>query len=161
MEIVVRATVIYLFLWSLTRGMGKRELSQMTAFELLLLVVVGDLVQQGVTQEDMSITGAVLAVGTMAFWSIVFAYLSYRFRSTRTVLEGMPVVIIRDGELREDYLAAERMTKNEVLEAARAQGIHDLAQVRVGVLEPDGRLSLLLVDGPGDQQAGQSVRSIT
>lgn len=57
MEIIVRATVLYFFLWMLTRGLGKRELAEITAFELLLLVVAGDLIQQSVTQEDMSVTG--------------------------------------------------------------------------------------------------------
>jgi uncharacterized membrane protein YcaP (DUF421 family) len=154
MEILFRATVIYFFLWSLTRGMGKRELSQMTAFELLVLVTVGDLVQQGVTQEDMSLTGAFIAVGTFAFWSLVFAYVTFKFPRTQSVLEGVPVIIIRDGEVLDKFLAAERLTLDEVKEAARNQGIHDLSAVRQGVLEPDGKVSFLLADGPGDQQSG-------
>ncbi len=80
MEIIIRATVIYFFLWAVARGVGKRELSEMTAFELILLVTMGDLIQQGATQEDMSLTGAGLAVGTLAMWILVFAYLSWRFR---------------------------------------------------------------------------------
>ena len=154
MELIVRATVIFFFLWVLTRGMGKRELSEMTAFELLLLVTVGDLVQQGVTQEDMSITGAMLAVGTVALWSLVFGYLAFRFPRTRPVLEGMPGVIVRDGEVLPDFLAAERLTTDEVKEAARSQGIDDLGKVRLGILEPDGQISFLLADGPASQQVG-------
>lgn len=69
METVVRATVIYFFLFAITRASGKRELSEMTAFELILLITIGDLVQQGVTQEDASLTGAVLAVGTIFLWT--------------------------------------------------------------------------------------------
>jgi uncharacterized membrane protein YcaP (DUF421 family) len=161
MEIVFRATFIFFFLWALTRGMGKRELSQLTAFELLVLVTVGDLVQQGVTQEDMSLTGAVLAVGTVAFWSLTFGYLAFKFKRVRPVLEGMPVVIIRNGELRDDYLAAERLTREEVEESARHQGIDDLAKVRLCVLEPDGRLSFIQHDGPDDQQADSDAKSLT
>ncbi|HKY75629.1 MAG TPA: DUF421 domain-containing protein, partial [Acidimicrobiia bacterium] len=97
MDIVVRATVIYLFLWMLTRALGKRELSEMTAFELLLLVVVGDLIQQGVTQEDFSVTGAMLAVGTIAAWISIFSYLGWRFRPARNLIEGVPVIVVRDG----------------------------------------------------------------
>ena len=156
MEILVRATVIFFFLWSLTRAMGKRELSQMTAFELLVLVTVGDLVQQGVTQEDMSLTGAVIAVGTFAFWSLVFAYLAFKFPRTRSVLEGVPVVIIKDGEVLREFLVAERMSLDEVKEAARNQGIEDLAKVKLGVLEPDGKLSFLKDERQSDQQSGQS-----
>jgi uncharacterized membrane protein YcaP (DUF421 family) len=156
MEIIGRATGIFFFLLLLTRGMGKRELSQMTAFELLLLVTVGDLIQQGVTQEDTSVVGAMLAVGTIAFWALLLAYVGFRVRATRPLLEGLPVVIIRDGQVKEEYLAAERMTFDEVKEEARNQGIDDLAKVKVGVLEPDGKLSFLTADGPGDQQQGST-----
>ena len=155
MEIIIRTTVIFFFMWLLTRGMGKRELSQMTAFELLLLVTLGDLVQQGVTQEDMSVIGAMMAVGTIAFWALVFAFLTFRFKRARPVLEGLPVVIIKDGETLEPFLHAERMTLDELKEEARNQGIDDLAKVKVGVLEPDGKVSFLLEDdAPGDQQQG-------
>jgi uncharacterized membrane protein YcaP (DUF421 family) len=156
MELVLRASAIFFFLWLLTRGMGKRELSQMTAFELLLLVTVGDLIQQGVTQEDTSVIGAMLAVGTIAFWALVFSYLTYRFKRTRSVFEGLPIVIIKDGEVLQDFLRLERMTNDEVKEEARNQGIDDLAKVRVGVLEPDGKVSFLQDDGPGDQQQGDA-----
>ena len=98
MEIIIRSTVIYLFLWAVARGVGKRELSEMTAFELILLVTMGDLIQQGATQEDMSLIGAALAVGTLAMWTLIFSYLSWRFRSLRPVLEGVPVVVIHQGE---------------------------------------------------------------
>ena len=153
MEIILRSTVIFFFLWILTRGMGKRELSQMTAFELLLLVTVGDLVQQGVTQEDMSVIGNMLAVSTIAFWALFFAYVTFKHKGTRSVLEGLPVVIVKDGRILDEFMQAERMTVDELKEEARNQGIDDLAQVRVGVLEPDGKISFLKQDGDaaGDQ----------
>jgi len=156
MELVIRATVIFFFLWLLTRGMGKRELSQLTAFELLLLVTVGDLIQQGVTQEDTSVIGAMLAVGTIAFWALLFSFLTFRFKRTRSVFEGLPVVIISDGKVLDDFVRVERMTRDEVEEEARNQGIDDLAKVRVGVLEPDGKVSFLLQEGQGAQQQGDS-----
>jgi uncharacterized membrane protein YcaP (DUF421 family) len=152
MEIIVRATVIYFFLWAVARGVGKRELSEMTAFELILLVTMGDLIQQGATQEDMSLTGAGLAVGTLALWIVVFAYLSWRFRRLRPFTEGVPVVVVRDGRPLDQVLKIERLTLDEVCEAARNQGIADLAEVDVGVLEPDGKFSFLKTDGEADQQ---------
>ena len=151
MELVLRATAIYFFLWLVTRGVGKRELSEMTAFELILLVVMGDLIQQGVTQEDMSITGALLAVSTIAFWIIVFAYLTYRFKPTRSLLEGLPVVVLRDGEPLLDAMKLERVTLEELKEEARDQGINDLVEVRLAVLEPDGKFSVLTRDGEQHQ----------
>ncbi|MGZ4650777.1 MAG: DUF421 domain-containing protein, partial [Kineosporiaceae bacterium] len=104
MEIVVRAAVLFLFLWLVTRGVGKRELAQLSAFELVLLVSMGDLVQQGVTQEDYSITGAVLAIGTFALLSVSLSYASWRFPGSRRVLEGRPTVVVRDGEPQEEVL---------------------------------------------------------
>ncbi len=156
MEVVVRATVVYFLLWLVTRGVGKRELAEMTAFELILLVTVGDLVQQGVTQEDMSITGAMLAVGTFVFWIVVFAYLTWRSPSARPVLEGLPVVIVRNGEPLEQVLRLERVALDEVREEARQQGISDLSEVRLCVLEPDGKFSFLQSGGgSGGQQQDQ------
>ena len=86
MEPPLRATaVFFFFLWAVTRALGKRELAQMSAFELVLLMVFGDLVQQGITQEDYSVTGAFLAIGTIAFWVLVFGYIGFKLdrKSTR------------------------------------------------------------------------------
>ena len=152
MELVLRATVIYFFLWLVTRGVGKRELSEMTAFELILLVVMGDLIQQGVTQEDMSVTGAILAVGTLAFWIIVFAYVTFRFKSTRSVLEGVPIVVIRDGEPLDEAMKLERVALDELKEEARDQGLADLREIRLGVLEPDGKFSFITKNGEQHQR---------
>jgi uncharacterized membrane protein YcaP (DUF421 family) len=152
MEIIIRATILYFFLWAVARGIGKRELSEMTAFELILLVTMGDLIQQGATQEDMSLTGAALAVGTLAMWIVAFAYLSWRFRRLRPLTEGVPVVVIHRGEPLDEVLEIERLTLAEVCEAARNQGITDLAEVDLGVLEPDGKFSFLKASGRADQQ---------
>src|SRR5688500_12054338 len=143
MEIVLRATAIYFFLWMLTRALGKRELAEMTAFELLLLVVVGDLIQQGVTQEDMSVTGAMLAVGTIAVWILLFSWLSYRSRPARDIIEGVPVVVVRDGRPIEPALRLERVAMDELLESARNQGISNLRDIELAILEPSGQFSFL------------------
>ena len=154
MEIIVRATVLYFILWAIARGVGKRELSEMTAFEQILLVTMGDLIQQGVTQEDMSLTGAAMAVGTLALWITVFAYLAWRFRRLRPVLEGRPVIVIHQGQPLDDVLKIERVTLEEICEAARNQGIHDLAEVDLAVLEPDGKFSFLKTKQGEDDQQG-------
>ena len=155
MEIVIRATAVYFFLFLVARGTGKRELSEMTAFELILLVTMGDLIQQGVTQEDMSITGAFLAVGTLAFWIVVIAYISFRFKRTRPTLEGTPVIVVRDGKPLEQVLKVERITLDELQEEARNHGIRHLREVDMAVLEPDGKFSFLTRSGGnGDAQGG-------
>jgi uncharacterized membrane protein YcaP (DUF421 family) len=153
MEIIIRATVLYFFLWMLTRGLGKRELAEMTAFELLLLVVVGDLIQQGVTQEDMSVTGAVLAVGTIGAWILLFSYLGFRFRPARDLIEGVPIVVVKDGRPVEPALRLERVVLDEVLESARNQGISNLRDIDLAILEPSGQFSFLERKPGGDSDA--------
>lgn len=141
MEIVIRATVIFAFLWLVTRVAGKRELGQLSAFELVLLVTMGDLVQQGVTQEDYSVTGAILAVGTFLMLSVTLSYVSWRFPRSRRVLEGQGVVVVTGGQLDERTMRYERLSGTELAEAARKDGIPDLAEVDLAVLETDGSIS--------------------
>jgi uncharacterized membrane protein YcaP (DUF421 family) len=148
MEIVLRAAVIYVFLWVLLRAVGKRELSQLSAFDLVLLIVMGDLIQQGVTQEDMSLTGNALAVCTMAVILVASSWLSFRWRPVRKVLEGVPVVVSKDGQIFEDVLRNERLTVDDLREAAREQQVGDLADVDWAVLEPDGKVSFVTKQAP-------------
>jgi uncharacterized membrane protein YcaP (DUF421 family) len=146
MEIVLRSAAVFVFLWFLTRIIGKKELAEISAFELVLLVVIGDLVQQGVTQEDMSVTGAILATGTIALLVVGMSYVSFRWRRAETVVEGVPVVIVSDGRMVAESMRVERLTDDEVVSAAREQGIGDIADVRFGVLEPDGKFSFVRFD---------------
>ena len=147
MDVVVRAAVIYTALYLFTRALGRRELAEMSAFELLVLVTLGDLVQQGVTQEDYSMTGAVLAITTFGFLSLAMSYVAFRWSRARSVLEGAPVLVVRDGRMLDEPMRLERITDDEVLEAARGQGIRDLAEVEYGVLEADGKFSFVSYDG--------------
>ena len=147
MEIVIRAGVMFVFLWLVTRAVGKRELAQLSAFELVLLVTMGDLVQQGITQEDYSVSGGMLTIGTFALLSVALSYTSWRFPRSRPVLEGQPVVVVRAGETQERVLAYERLPVSELLEAARKEGIRDLEEVDLAVLENDGSISFFRRSG--------------
>jgi len=141
MELVIRAAVMFAFLWLITRAVGKRELGQLSAFELVLLITMGDLVQQGVTQEDYSVTGAILTVGTFALLSVALSYITWRFPRSRPAVEGQPAVVVRSGEAQMKVLDYERLPMDDVLEAARKKGIRDLAEVDLAVLETDGSIS--------------------
>jgi uncharacterized membrane protein YcaP (DUF421 family) len=147
MEIVLRAAAIFLFLWMITRVIGKKELAEMSAFELVLIVTIGDLVQQGVTQEDMSVTGSMLAVGTIALLVVAMSYIGFQWRGSDRIIEGVPVIVVDDGSILSEVIAVERLSEEEVVSSARAQGIEDLRQVRYGVLEPDGSFSFVRTDG--------------
>ncbi len=143
MEIVIRAVAVYAILWVLLRAMGKRELAEMTAFELVILVVLGDIIQQGVTQEDMSVTGAALAVSTMGLLAVATSVVGHRWRGSRAVLEGRPSLVVRDGEVFDEVLHRQRIPREELDEAARKRGIADLGAIRWGILETDGTFSFL------------------
>jgi uncharacterized membrane protein YcaP (DUF421 family) len=143
MDIVLRAAVAFLFILLLTRVVGRRELSSLEPFDVILLVTIGDLVQQGVTQNDFSVTGMVLAVGTIGALTVLFSYLPWRFRPLRPVLEGEPVILIEDGNVIEKNLRRNRITEEEVAAEARLQQIPSLDQVRWGVLETSGKISFI------------------
>ena len=146
MEIVVRASIIFFFLLILTRGMKRRTLADMAPFEMLLLVTLGDIVQQGITQEDFSLTGAILATSTFAFWITLISWVTWRSRRVGRFVDGVPVVLVQDGRPIDAVMAAERMPLDELHESARQKGIDDLAKVRVAVLEPSGRISFITAD---------------
>jgi len=142
-DIVVRAVLAFAFVFFLTRVVGRRELSSLQPFDVIMLVMLGDLVQQGVTQNDFSVTGLVLAGGTIGIMTAVVSYFSFRFPRLRPILDGEPVVVIDDGKVIERNVRRERLTVGELAAAARGQGIPSLDQVRWGVLETSGSISFI------------------
>lgn len=143
MELVIRATVIFWFLWLVVRGTGKRSLAELTPLDLILVVIIGDIVQQGVNQEDMSLTGSMLAVSVFVAWTLAAASSSRRSPRVARVLAGEPVIIVRDGKPLKDQLDRERLTITDLKEAARMEGIGDLTEVAFAVLETDGKFSFI------------------
>lgn len=143
MDLVLRAVAMFMFLFVLTRIIGKRELGSLQPFDLLLLIILGDALQQGMTQDDYSITGAVLIVGTFASLQVLLSWMSFRFPRTRPILEGEPIIVIQNGEPIARNLRRERLTVDDLTEGARRQGISHLADVQYAILETDGTLSFL------------------
>ena len=147
MDIVIRAFIAFVVILFLTRIVGRRELSSLEPFDLILLVTIGDLVQQGVTQNDFSLTGMVLAIGTIAVLTVFFSYLPWRFQVLRPVLEGVPVILVEDGHVVPKNLKRHRMTQEEVAAAARLQNVASLTDVRWAVLETNGQISFVKKSG--------------
>jgi uncharacterized membrane protein YcaP (DUF421 family) len=143
MDLVLRAIFLYFFVFAITRVIGRRELSQLAPFDIILLIVAGDAIQQGLTQDDYSLTGAVLVVGTFAILQLITSYSSFRIERLRPLLEGEPIVIIQNGEILDRNLKRERLTTEEVAEEARQQQISSLDQVEWAVLENSGKISFL------------------
>ena len=143
MDIAVRSFVAFLFVFAITRVVGRRELSSLEPFDVIMLVVIGDLVQQGVTQSDDSVTGVVIVLSVVTLMTALFAYLNFRFPRLRPWMEGRPVVLIDNGSVIERNLRRERLTVSEVEAEARQQQIASLGQVRWAVLERNGRISFI------------------
>jgi uncharacterized membrane protein YcaP (DUF421 family) len=143
MDIALRGIVLFFFVFLITRVIGRRELSSLEPFDLILLIILGDTVQQGLTQDDYSITGAVIAVGAIAAMQVLTSWLSFRFDRLRPVLEGEPIVIVQDGEPIEANLKRERLTVEEVLAEARQNQIESLQKIQWAVLETSGNISFI------------------
>lgn len=143
MDIAIRAVLLYAFIIFVLRVTGRRELSSLTAVDLVLLIVLGDAVQQGLTQDDYSVTGAMIAVATIASLQVGTSYLSFRSNRAKRVLEGLPIVVIQDGELVEENLRRDRLTPDDVAEEMRMQQIASFDDVKWGILETNGQISFV------------------
>lgn len=146
MDLVLRSIAVFVFLLVLTRIIGRRELSSMQPFDLILLIVLGDALQQGLTQDDYSITGALLVVGTLALLQVIVSWTNFRFPGMRGLIEGEPVIVLEDGRPIERNLKRERLTMEDIAEEARKQSIAHLEEVRYAVLETNGQLSFIKKD---------------
>ncbi len=147
MDIVVRAVVGFAFVFLLARIVGRRELSSMEPFDLLLLVMIGDLVQQGITQNDFSVTGLMLAGGTISLMAMAISYGTFKFPRLRPLLDGEPVILVEDGKLLPKNLGRERITVGELLAQARLEGLDGIDGVRFAVLETNGQISFIRKSG--------------
>ncbi len=144
MDLALRAVAVYFFIFLLTRIVGRRELSSLGPFDIILLVVIGDAVQQGLTQDDYSLTGAVIVVTAIALLQVFTSYLSFRFRVLRPVLEGDPIVIIQAGKPIERNMHRERLTLEDVMEEARSSAqIASVGEIQFAVVERNGTISFL------------------
>jgi uncharacterized membrane protein YcaP (DUF421 family) len=143
MDLAIRAVVLFGFVYLLTRIIGRRELSSMEPFDLILLIVIGDAIQQGLTQDDYSVTGALIVIGTFAVLQILISYLSYRFPRLRPALDGEPIVVVQDGQAIEKNMRRERITVDEVMVEARLQQVSKLDDIAWAVLETSGKISII------------------
>ena len=143
MDLVVRAVVAFAFVLVLTRLIGRRELSSLQPFDLILLIVIGDLIQQGVTQNDLTITGLMLTIGVFGILTLAASYVGFRFRQLRPILEPEPLILIENGNIVEQNLRKERITAEELAAEARLQQLDSLDKVRWAVLESGGRISFI------------------
>ena len=152
----MRALVMFVFLWAVTRAVGRTTLGELSTFQLLLYVTMGDLVQQAVTQQDYSLTGGVLAVSVFALLVATLNWVQWRFPRARKYVDGQPVVVMRDGRTLDHSMRQQRLSETDLAAAARQQGIRRFDHIQLAVLEADGRISFFLRGSGEDDGAPET-----
>ena len=144
METVLRAVAIYLFLMIVFRISGKRALAEMNAFDMVLLLIIGESVSQGLMGDDFSITTALVLVTTLVLMEIAFAFIKQKSKVAEIWLDDAPLVVVEDGKPLRDRMDRAKVDEEDVLEAARStQGLENMQQIKYAVLERSGSISVI------------------
>lgn len=146
MELLVRVGLLYVFLTLALRLLGKRELSQLSPFELVTLLLVADTVAPALTAGDRSVTGALAAAAALLCLAWLHSVASYTSRRFRRVVEAQPALLVRHGQLLPEALHRERVRPDEIHSEMHKAGIERLSQVKWAILEPDGQMSFVRFD---------------
>ena len=146
LSIVARTLIVYLALLAGLRLAGKRELGQMTPFDLVVILLIANAVQNAMVGPDTSVTGGLIAVGVLVSVNYGVARARERLPWLRRAVEGTPTLLINDGKFVREHLRREGLEEDEVLVAIREHGVAEAKDVRIAVLETDGSISIVPVD---------------
>jgi uncharacterized membrane protein YcaP (DUF421 family) len=141
-ELILRTAVVYFFVFALLRVVGKKHVGQMAPFDLVVLLIISESVQNAIIGDDKSLIGGLLASATIVIMSALVGYATWRDKSVARVFEGRPRILVRNGRVLKHALAREQITHAELLEALRRQGCTSLTNVRYAVLENDGDVTV-------------------
>jgi uncharacterized membrane protein YcaP (DUF421 family) len=147
-EIAAKTTVIYFFLVLGLRLLGKRELGQMNIYDLVLIIVLANAVQNSMVGNDSSLVGGLVAAVTLLVWNRIFAVALARSSKLERTMVGNPTLILNDGKLIDDHMRREGVTRDQVLEALREHGVTRPDECKMCVLEVDGSISVVPKDAP-------------
>ena len=156
-RILIVGALAYLIMVAIVRVSGKRTLSQLNAFDLIVSVSMGSVLATTITSTDLTLVDGIVGFAVLAGMQYLVAWMSSKKPSARTVITANPTVLVRDGELLHDEIADNRLVESEILQAIRANGTGDVAEVRAVVLETDGTLSVITDADFGD---GSALRDI-
>ena len=145
-EFVLRAVIVYAVLLAMIRMSGKRTMGQFTAFDMLLIVLLGNAVQNALLGKDTSMTGGLLLAATLMTLNWLVGFATSRNKRVERLLEGEPVVLARDGHVYRDVLRRELVSRDDFAKSMREAGCSDISRVRLALLETNGHITLLLRD---------------
>ncbi|WP_278439309.1 DUF421 domain-containing protein [Pseudomonas oryzihabitans] len=150
MESVLRAAALYAFLLVLFRITGRRALSEITTFDFVLLLVIGEATQQALLGDDFSVINAFVVIATLVLIDILLSLFKERSPRVGRFLDGVPLIVVEYGRPLTERLRKARITEEDILEAARqSQGLERLEQIRFAVLEKNGQISV--IPEPGEK----------
>jgi uncharacterized membrane protein YcaP (DUF421 family) len=148
METVLRVAVIYVVLLLAFRVLGKRELASMTPFELVTLMMVPEIVSQGLVGDDYSVTNAIVGAMTIFLLVLTTSAISHRFPRLGAIMHNTPTLLVANGRLLEANMNAERVSAEELYSEMHKAGVARVEDVRWAVLESDGRISVVPARSP-------------
>jgi len=150
-EFFARAAIVYVFLLVLLRLAGKRQVGQLAPFDLVLLLVLSNAVQNSMNGGDNSVTGGLISAVTLVGINLAIGYATYRNKRIEQFVEGKPQIIVHDGHVYRDVMERERLTRHELEAALRAAGCASVNDVHFAVLENNGQISVRRKDNhPGE-----------
>jgi len=142
-EKILRSVVVYLFLLIAFRLTGKRQVGQLTPFDLVLLLLISNVVQNAVIGNDNSLGGGLLGAIAILLLNRLVVEITYRSKRLRRILEATPTILVHNGKVLHQNLDRERVTMDDLLAALRRNGVADVMHVRVAVLEENGGISVI------------------
>jgi uncharacterized membrane protein YcaP (DUF421 family) len=142
LELIVRATAVYLFLFFLLRFIGKKHVGQMSPFDLVVLLIISETVDASLIGDDKSLTGGLISATTLVVLVYVVGYLTWRDKTIERWVEGRPKILVRHGHVNNEVLDDQQVTRSELLEALRRQGCSAVTDVRFAMLENDGSITM-------------------
>lgn len=144
MDAVLRAAAIYIVLMVLFRISGRRALGEMTSFDFVLLLIIGEATQQALLGDDFSITNAVLVIATLLSIDIGFSLLKRRSKRIGKLIDGGPTVIVEDGVYLRHRMHEARVEEDDIMQAARSgQGLESVDQIKFAIIERNGKISII------------------
>jgi uncharacterized membrane protein YcaP (DUF421 family) len=157
---VLRAVVVYLLVMVLVRVSGKRAVGQFTPFDLVLLILIGNAVQNGLNGGDDSVTGAVILAGTLILLNFGVAFVTARSQRAERIIEGVPMVLARDGVVFEEVLRRELVSVDDFHEALRMNNLADPDDVALALLETNGSISVVPKEAGGSERAAKYLQRL-
>jgi uncharacterized membrane protein YcaP (DUF421 family) len=143
LEIVLRVSLVFVGVFVLLRVVGKKEIGQLAPMDFLAMLLLSETVSPALTRQDSSVTASLVAAGTLIGLTLAIDWVAYRWRGVARVVQGVPQVLIHDGKVVADVQRREKLSDEEVQSALRREGVEHASDVRLAVVEPSGRITVV------------------